>query len=114
VSNYYVPGIAGLPTALTINRTGRYVRVQLQQDMLSLAEVQVMALVKPVTILSIIANPTLIPTATNIPQNTPTTEVQPTMVIPTETLESSSTPIVQYTPTNEPIPTDTTVISPTP
>jgi hypothetical protein len=29
VSNYYVPGYSGTPGAINVNRTGRYVRVQL-------------------------------------------------------------------------------------
>lgn len=42
ISSYAVPGQAGLPTKLSINRTGRYVRVQLVgTNVLSLAEVQV-------------------------------------------------------------------------
>ncbi|NOT59757.1 MAG: hypothetical protein HOP19_05975 [Acidobacteria bacterium] len=43
VSNYYVPGQAGSPTTLSINRTGRFVRVQLtEMGFLSLAEVAVL------------------------------------------------------------------------
>jgi RHS repeat-associated protein len=42
VSSYPVPGQAGRPTTLSINRSGRYVRVQLAgTGVLSLAEVQV-------------------------------------------------------------------------
>ena len=41
VSSYYTAGQGGTPTTFTINRTGRYVRVQLAgTDYLSLAEVQ--------------------------------------------------------------------------
>jgi len=44
VSSYPVPGQAGSPTSINVNRTGRYVRVQLVGvDRLSLAEVQVWA-----------------------------------------------------------------------
>jgi RHS repeat-associated protein len=43
-SNYYTPGQTGTPTTLTVNRTGRYVRVQLTgTNFLSLAEVQIMS-----------------------------------------------------------------------
>jgi uncharacterized repeat protein (TIGR01451 family) len=42
VSAYYQPGIMGRPTAILINRTGRYVKVQLAgTDYLALPEVQV-------------------------------------------------------------------------
>jgi RHS repeat-associated protein len=42
VSTYYVTGQAGLPSTISVNRTGRYVRVQLGgNDYLSVAEVQV-------------------------------------------------------------------------
>jgi len=41
VSSYYTAGQGGTPTTFTINRTGRYVRIQLAgTDYLSLAEVQ--------------------------------------------------------------------------
>ena len=44
VSSYFVNGVAGRPTAIAVNRTGRYVRVQLSgQNYLSLAEVEVFA-----------------------------------------------------------------------
>jgi len=43
VTTYNYPGTAGSPTAINVNRTGRYVRIQLNNsDFLSLAEVQVM------------------------------------------------------------------------
>lgn len=42
VSAYFTPGKAASPTTISVNRTGRYVRVQLTADnYLSLAEVQV-------------------------------------------------------------------------
>jgi hypothetical protein len=42
VSNYYTPGQAGTMTAISIGRTGRYVRVQLAgTNFLSLAEVEI-------------------------------------------------------------------------
>ncbi|WP_083680957.1 discoidin domain-containing protein [Archangium sp. Cb G35] len=45
VSTYVIFGQAGTPSALAVNRTGRYVRVQLAgTDYLSLAEVEVMSL----------------------------------------------------------------------
>ena len=42
VSSYFTAGQAGQTTNITVNRTGRYVRVQLTEfDYLSLAEVEV-------------------------------------------------------------------------
>lgn len=42
VSSYYTAGQGGSPTTVAVNRTGRYVRVQLAgTNILSLAEVQV-------------------------------------------------------------------------
>jgi RHS repeat-associated protein len=42
VSNFYVPGYSGTPGSINVNRTGRYVRVQLAgTDYLVLGEVQV-------------------------------------------------------------------------
>jgi parallel beta-helix repeat protein len=115
VSNYYVTDSAGSPTPLTINRTGRYIRVQLtNRDALSLAEVQVMAYTKPATILSTISSPAQIPTATNLPQNTPTAKAQvPATAIPTATLEPSPTPTIQGTPIPVIVPTDTNNSTPT-
>jgi hypothetical protein len=44
VSSYYTAGQGGSPTTIAVNRTGRYVRVQLAgTNILSLAEVQVWA-----------------------------------------------------------------------
>jgi alpha-L-fucosidase 2 len=43
VSGYLTTGAGGTPTTLTVNRTGRYVRVQLQgTESLSLAEVRIL------------------------------------------------------------------------
>lgn len=43
VSAYLTPGMAGTPTTLTVNRTGRYVRVQLAgANWLNIAEVEVL------------------------------------------------------------------------
>jgi hypothetical protein len=52
VSSYFTPGAAGVATELSVNRTGRYVRVQLAgTGYLSLAEVQVWAPVtRPATV----------------------------------------------------------------
>jgi hypothetical protein len=48
VSGFYNASVAGSPTAVTIGRTGRYVRVQLSgTNYLSLAEVQVWDLLRP-------------------------------------------------------------------
>jgi hypothetical protein len=50
VSNYYIVGNGGRPTGITINRIGRYIRIQLtNRDALSLAEVQVIANTQPTT-----------------------------------------------------------------
>ena len=107
VSNYFVSGMAGKPTTISINRTGRYIRVQLTSDALSLAEVEVMANTKPATTLSVIAEPAMDATATNLPQATPT------MVIPTDTLEPSPTAVIPDIITNTPVSTETIVVSPT-
>jgi alpha-L-fucosidase 2 len=43
VSNYLTSGTGGTPTTVAVNRTGRYVRVQLQgTESLSLAEVRIL------------------------------------------------------------------------
>src|SRR5205085_12031194 len=48
VSSYYSVGQCGFPTELAINRTARYVRVQLSgTNYLSLAEVQISGIVAP-------------------------------------------------------------------
>jgi YD repeat-containing protein len=48
VSSYYMSGIAGVTTNMSVNRTGRYVRVQLSgTNYLSLAEVEVFGTVSP-------------------------------------------------------------------
>ena len=42
VSNYYISGVAGLPSIVSANRTGRYVRIQLTTtNFLHMAEVQI-------------------------------------------------------------------------
>jgi YD repeat-containing protein len=48
VSNYHTAGQVGFPTQLTINRTGRYIRVQLGgTNYLSIAELQVLGIAAP-------------------------------------------------------------------
>jgi hypothetical protein len=49
VTSYYVSGNGGYPTNLDINRTGRYIRVQITgRDSLQIAEVEVFADTTPV------------------------------------------------------------------
>jgi hypothetical protein len=103
VSNFYIAGNGGSPTAATINRTGRYVRVQLSgRDALSLAEVQVIANTSPVTTLTNVAEVTGFPTVapTNIailedlstPTPTPTQDIPQDGIIPTYSMEMTPTP----------------------
>ena len=48
VSSYFINGIVGVPSAVAINRSGRYVRIQLQGNaFLSLAEVEIMGCFPP-------------------------------------------------------------------
>jgi hypothetical protein len=76
VSSYYIGGNGGRPSEITINRTGRYLRVQLtNRDALSLAEVQVIAYSQPTSNLTTITNSVSLPTSTNLPQNTATPEI---------------------------------------
>jgi hypothetical protein len=79
VSSYFIGGNGGRPTGITINRTGRYIRVQLtNRDALSLAEVQVMAYSQPTTNLTNVINSVSLATSTSLPQNTATPEVMNT------------------------------------
>jgi RHS repeat-associated protein len=51
VSSYYTAGQCGFPTELAINRTGRYVRVQLAgTNYLSIAEVQILGITPPTNV----------------------------------------------------------------
>jgi hypothetical protein len=87
VSNYYIQDQAGTPTTQTINRTGRYVRVQLNAttNYLTLAEVEVFPYVPTET-------PTLTATATNTPNLTATDTPEPTPTnVPTQTPSSTQT-----------------------
>jgi hypothetical protein len=91
VSSFYIAGNVGRPSTVNINRTGRYIRVQLTgRDNLSLAEVEVMGSA---------AAPTQAPTATNVPTLVPT--AVPTLV---PTIAPTSTPITVPTqvPTQAP------------
>ncbi|MHC1785276.1 MAG: discoidin domain-containing protein [Anaerolineaceae bacterium] len=91
VSSFYISGNVGRPSTVNVNRTGRFVRVQLTgRDNLSLAEVEVMGSV---------AVPTQAPTATKTPTVVPT--AIPTLV---PTFAPTSTPITLPTlvPTQSP------------
>ena len=79
VSSYFVSGAAGRPTSVTINRTGRYVRVQLgTQDYLSLAEVQVWSgPTSPPPSATPTRTNTAVPTATNTVGAAPTATATP-------------------------------------
>ena len=60
VSNYYTAGTGGRPTTLQINRSGRYLRVQLSgKNNLSLAEVEIMGRINRAPIISNPGNRTL-------------------------------------------------------
>ncbi len=72
VWNTYRGGQAGWPTTISVNRTGRYVRVQLAgTGVLSLAEVQVWG-ISSIPPLPTPTGPTPTPTNTATPTNTPT------------------------------------------
>jgi hypothetical protein len=95
VSSYYISGIVGSPSVVNINRTGRYVRVQLTgTEFLSLAEVQVFGSM----------NPTSLPTSTVFVTNTP-----PPTVAPTFTPTNTPTIAPTVPPTNAPTNTATSV-----
>jgi hypothetical protein len=65
VSSYHTPGPAGSSVSVSVNRTGRYVRVQLAAtDYLALAEVEVLG----------VAGATPAPTPTNLAQGKPATQ----------------------------------------
>lgn len=84
VTAYFVQGVAGLPSVIDIQRSGRYVRVQLTgSDCLSLTEVQVWAVTKP----------------TPVPSNTPTP-------VPPENTAVPTIEVVEPTATQEPNPTE--------
>ena len=66
VSNFYISGSAGSPTTININRTGRYVRIQLSTtNSLHMAEVQVFST-------GLAPAPTATMTSTRTPTITPT------------------------------------------
>ncbi len=70
VTSFNVSGVGGRPTELNINRTGRYIRVQISgRDSLHLAEVEVFAPPTPVSLnLMQFSSPgNTIPTATIVP-----------------------------------------------
>jgi hypothetical protein len=103
VSSYRITGQAGTPTTITVNRTGRYVRVQLVgTNYLHLAEVKVMGVAgTPTATATITSSPTITntPTITSTPTitNTPTETATPTV---TSTSTDTATPTVTPTPTN--------------
>ncbi len=79
VSSYFISGNAGRPTEITINRTGRYIRIQLtNRDALSLAEVQVMANTQPTTNLTNVISPTNYVNSTSLLLYTSTPEITST------------------------------------
>jgi hypothetical protein len=101
VTSYFVSGNGGYPTDIEINRTGRYVRVQITgRDSIQIAEVEVFADTTPVQVQPMKAPLTESPnvfsaeagTATPIPvmpTSTPEPEIiLPTEVAPTATLET--------------------------
>ncbi len=89
VSNFYQGGQAGSPTTIAINRTGRYVRVQLGNSTTSLQinEVEVWGTWG--------AAPTATPTRTPTPSQTPTPTRTAT---PTRTPTGSPSPVISPTP----------------
>jgi murein DD-endopeptidase MepM/ murein hydrolase activator NlpD len=85
VSAYYLSGVGGHPSIVMVNRSGRYVRVQLSgTNPLSLAEVEVMGLGEisptntPVPTSTSTSLPTATSTSTPVPTNTPTPVVTAT------------------------------------
>jgi hypothetical protein len=121
VSSYYVKDPAGTPTTIAINRTGRYVRIQLRgTNSLSLAEVQVFkgTLQQATVVSTATAVATITPTPTTVvtemPTITPTVAATTlTTIEPTPTPETSPTAMIE--PTIEPTQMPTVeVIEPTP
>ena len=112
VSNYYVAGLGGRPTTAAINRTGRYVRVQLSgRDSLSLAEVQVIANTTPVTNLTNVVAASGLAFDTVLPTSTVTLAVQDqTTALP----QVTATPTMQFLPGSEFTPTYSLEMTPTP
>ena len=117
VSSYFVAGTAGTPTTVSVFRSGRYVRVQLnRQEYLSIAEVQVWdGSVAPPTPTS---SPN--PTATSPPSPSPTSSPVPSHTAvagtPTRTATPSRTPTSTQTgtPTKTPTRTQTPTKTSTP
>lgn len=96
VSSYYVAGTAGSPTDVAVNRTGRYVRVQLSStDYLSLAEVEVWqgsGGVPPTATVTV--PPSVPPTATRTPTGVPPPPTRtPTLVVATATPTAGGAPV---------------------
>lgn len=112
VSNYYIAGLGGRPTIAAINRTGRYVRIQLSgRDSLSLAEVQVIANTTPVTNLTNVIAASGLAFDTVLPTSTATLEVQDqTTPIP----QVTATPTLQFLPGSEFTPTYSMEMTPAP
>ena len=112
VSNYYIAGLGGRPTIAAINRTGRYVRVQLSgRDSLSLAEVQVIANTTPVTNLTNVIAASGLAFDTVLPTSTVTLEVQDQS---TPIPQVTATPTLQFLPGSEFTPTYSMEMTPTP
>ena len=86
VSNYYITGSAGRPTQIDLDRTGRYIRIQLSgRDSLSLAEVEIIGTTKATTRLTYPIQPLAEPTLVEqIPTMVPTLFPTEVPVMPTE------------------------------
>jgi hypothetical protein len=102
VTAYHFSGTAGKPSTIDINRSGRYIRVQLtSNDNLQLAEVQVMGLPTPIT--AALSAPIAQPTATTAPTNPPPATQAPTNPpAPTATLVPTTAPTATLAPTIAP------------
>ncbi len=124
VSSFFIQGSLEKPTTININRSGRYIRVQLSgKDYLSLAEVVVNSPGKATP--PVAATPTNVPATptsapTSIPTSTPTSipTINPTQTptsIPTQAPTATNTQIPTLAPMNTATPANTpTSIPPTP
>ncbi len=114
VSSYYVGDSVAVSMVVNIDRTGRYVRVQLNGDSnpLSLAEVEVMSAGDTPT-----PPPVVTPTPTPLATPNPTPVVTPTpspVATPTPTPAVTPTPSPVVVPTPTPVATPSPVVTPTP
>jgi hypothetical protein len=109
VSSYLVSGNMLRPSTVAVNRTGRYIRVQLQNsDNLSLAEVEVMGTGSAAPTTAPTVAPTAAPTATKAPTTAPTAG-------PTATKAPTTAPTTAPTATKAPttVPTTAPTVAPT-